>query len=220
MQISSLLDRLAQDLNDAAPGHEFTTWPRALLLSYLEEGLQVAFASRPDFFLDQHTVKLDPCTLSHKLCGCTKIYRVLGQSTKDGHVIRQLRQRKHTDRLLWTGRACTGNRRNFALLSYSIDDVADTLWVYPAVPYGTDVYVLVECAAVPKNVKESDSIPDDLAPAISQWVLYRALMIDMEMDQGGAAIATSHEAEFWKLLQANRVTPAARGGETNNAGTV
>lgn len=200
MNVGSLLNRLATDLNDAAPGHEFTTWSREQLGAYLEEAIQLAFVERPDLFIEERVVKVEPCVQRQPACDCTRVRRVLGQCTPDGRVLHPLRPRQVDDRLVWTGRSCPSNPKNFKLTQYAIDDSADALWVWPAVPAGIDVYVLVECAVMPQGIDESYEIPVDLQAAVVQWALYRARMVDAENNSAVFEVAKEHAQQFWGIL--------------------
>lgn len=202
MSVESLLYEIAVDLNDAAPGHEFTTWSRAQLRAYLEEAIQTAFIERPDLFTEIRVIKLQPCTVVHDTCDCTHVRRVIGQTTKDGRLIRPLRPRKNDDKLQWTGRKCLRSPKDFELTEYSIDNVTDKLWVYPQVPAGVDVYVSVECAVMPKNFGGDFDVPIEIRAAVVQWVLYRAKMVDGENNTNIISVAKDHRTAFWELLNA------------------
>lgn len=204
MQVSSLLEQLAVDLNDAAPGHEFTTWSRDQIRAYLIEGIQVSFSVRPDLFIETVIIKAEPCSVVQDTCGCTHIRRVIGQSTKNGRVIKELRQRSNDDKLRWTGRTCPVSPDKFELKEYSIDNATDKLWLYPQVPAGKEIYVMVECAKVPEDIDNDYDIPAELLAPVVQWVLYRAKMVDGENNTAIIQVATGHQNTFWALLKAQK----------------
>lgn len=204
MQVSSLLEQLAVDLNDAAPGHEFTTWSRDQIRAYLIEGIQVSFSVRPDLFIETVIIKAEPCSVVQDTCGCTHIRRVIGQSTKNGRVIKELRQRSNDDKLRWTGRTCPVSPDKFELKEYSIDNATDKLWLYPQVPAGKEIYVMVECAKVPEDIDDDYDIPAELLAPVVQWVLYRAKMVDGENNTAIIQVATGHQNTFWALLKAQK----------------
>lgn len=204
MQVSSLLEQLAVDLNDAAPGHEFTTWSRDQIRAYLIEGIQVSFSVRPDLFIETVIIKAEPCSVVQDTCGCTHIRRVIGQSTKNGRVIKELRQRSNDDKLRWTGRTCPVSPDKFELKEYSIDNATDKLWLYPQVPVGKEIYVMVECAKVPEDIDNDYDIPAELLAPVVQWVLYRAKMVDGENNTAIIQVATGHQNTFWALLKAQK----------------
>lgn len=204
MQVSSLLEQLAVDLNDAAPGHEFTTWSRDQIRAYLIEGIQVSFSVRPDLFIETVIIKAEPCSVVQDTCDCTHIRRVIGQSTKNGRIIKELRQRSNDDKLRWTGRTCPVPPDKFELKEYSIDNATDKLWLYPQVPAGKDIYVMVECAKVPEDIDDDYDIPAELLAPVVQWVLYRAKMVDGENNTAIIQVATGHQNTFWALLKAQK----------------
>lgn len=203
MLIGSLLDLLAVDLNDAAPGHAFTTWSKEQLGAYLEEAVQLAFLERPDLFLEERVLKVEPCSIRQEVECCTRIRRVLGQCTADGRVTHMLRPRKLDVRLVWTGRTCPVSPKNFRLSQYAIDDTDDSIWLWPQVPAGVDVYVRVQCAVMPTEVDDDYDVPTELQAAVLQWALYRAKVVDAEVNQAVAQIAGDHKQTFWQLLRAS-----------------
>lgn len=216
MKFSSLLERLAVDLNDAAPGHEFTTWSRPQLRAYLEEAVSTAFIERPDLFTETRIIKLKPCTVVQDTCDCTHIRRVIGQATKDGRILNTLKPKKNNDKLIWNGWTCPVHPRDFKLTQYSIDDVTNKLWVYPQVPAGLDIYVAVECAVMPDTSGDYD-VPVELEAAVIQWALYRAKMVDGENNATIVSVANAHKTTFWELLQAQVNSRNIVASEDTNA---
>lgn len=204
MKFDSLLDQIAVDLNDAAPGHVFTTWSREQLRAYLEEAIQIAFTERPDLFMETRVIKVKPCTVVQDTCDCTQVRRVIGQSTAGGSIIKYLRfKQSGTDKLVWNGRTCRVHPKKFELQEYYIDGVTDKVWVYPEVPAGIDVYILVECAVIPDVFGPSYNIHTELRAAVVQWVLYRAKMVDGENNTAIVSVANYHKTTFWELLRAS-----------------
>lgn len=201
--LASLVAQASVDLNDHAPGYEFTTWSAAQLSAYALEGLQVAFTMRPDLFLRTETVKLEPGTVVQKPCGCTQIRRVYGVSNAQGRVLYPIRKIKQSDRMTWTGRKCPVDPRHYRVREYAIDTDNDTLIVSPAPPAGQDVFLLVECAKIPTAAEFGDSteISEELAAPVIQWILFRAKMVDSENNSTIFQVATRHEQSFYTLLQ-------------------
>lgn len=202
MNIGLLLKQLAVDLNDAAPGHENTTWSRSQLRAYLEEAMSIVFIERPDLFIETRVIKVQPCTVVQDTCDCEHVRRVIGQSTKDGRILKYLRPKKAPDRLVWTGRVCRSRVQDFSLSQYYIDDVTNKLWLFPQMPAGLDIYVAVECAVAPSDFSDSASIPDAVQAAVVQWVLYRAKMVDGEYNPVIVQVANQHYQTFWDLIKA------------------
>lgn len=219
MKFGSLLDQIAVDLNDAAPGHEFTTWSRPQLRAYLEEAIQIAFTERPDLFIDTRIIKVKPCSVVQDTCDCTQVRRVIGQSTANGSIKKYLRvKRLGTDKMVWNGRTCRRHPKNFELEEYYIDGVTDKVWVYPEVPAGLDIYILVECAVLPTEFTDDYVVNSEFRAAVIQWVLFRAKMVDGENNSAIVSIANQHKTTFWELLR-NSVSSElqAKDGALNNA---
>lgn len=200
MKLSSLLAEAAVDLNDAAPGHEFTTWHREQIRAYIEEAIQIAFSERPDLFSGMKIIKVQPCSVVQETCDCTHITRVIGQVSEHGMLLKPLRERKN-NQIFWPGHSCPVSPKAFMLNEFMIDQTSDKLWLWPQVPAGLDVYVMVICAVFPSELDDDvDDIPDELAPAIRQWVLFRAKMVDGENSEAVVQVANTHKTTFYELL--------------------
>ena len=203
MKVSELVDQLAVDLNDAAIGYEFTTWTKSQLKFYLREGMLIAFDNRPDLFGETQIIKVDPCSELQDTCDCTYILRVYGQSTKDGDIIKPLKQKKSVDEVKWTGRKCLSSPKYFELTHYYIDNTTKKLWLFPKVPGGLDIYVMIECAALP-DLEGDFEVTEEVRVAVYQWALGRALEMDSENNPTVAQIATSHFTLCFNLLKAQK----------------
>lgn len=201
--LQDVVQQVSVDLNDYAPGYEFTTWTEPQLTAYVIEGLQVAYQVRPDLFLDAHVIKLDSGTSIQRPCGCTQVRRVYGVCDSTGRVLYGLRKRKDSDKLKWYGTVCPTDPRHYRAREYSIDSEGDTLYIEPASPAGQDVFILVECAVAPTsdNIKATTNIEPELVAPIIQWALYRAKMMDSENNSTIFAVAKEHKTTCFALLQ-------------------
>lgn len=202
MNLSEVLDQLAEDLNDAEPGYEYTHWSREQLRAYIAEGMQTIFAERPDLFMETKIIKVQPCTTFQDLCGCDKIYKVLGQSTEKGRILYQLRKRSSNQRLVWQGKPCPRDPRSFRLREYDLDKATNTLELYPAVPPGVDIWIAVQCSERPRDFADDADIADELIPFVMQWALFRAHAVDGEVSQVAFTLSRAHEQAFWRLVSA------------------
>lgn len=207
--VSSLLSQLSADLAD--PG--FVRWTREQLRTYLLEGLIVAFSKRPDLFLERVVIKLDTCTTLQETCECDRVLRVLGQSTEGGRIIRTLRRKTSSAKIVWNGKPCPADSADFKLSSYSITPTTNVLEVYPEVPPGVDVWIVVECAKAPDKLSDSDSYSNTLSVAATQWALSRAHRVDGEVSTVAFNLARDHEISFWRLLAYNMIEDAATAAQ-------
>lgn len=200
--LRNLAAQVSTDLNDFAPGHEFTTWSEDQINAYIIEGLQIAFGLRSDLFLSPVVIKLEPGSHWQKPCNCTQIQRVYGVCNEQGRVLYEIRKRKSGPSMMWTGPVCKGDPRHYRADSYAIDPVLDQIYVDPEPPAGQDVYLLVGCAQIPdaEQVKR-DGVPLEAQAAVVQWALYRAKMVDSENDSSLMAAAKEHQQTFFALLQ-------------------
>lgn len=208
MAVADVVRQISIDLNDHEAGHEFVTWSESQLEAYVLEGLQLAFSFRPDLFVAQHVVKLEPGHSDQKFCDCTQIRRVLGVCTAEGRVLYSLRKLKQSDKNVWTGFSCPSDPRDYKATEYSIDADTDTVFIEPPPPAGQDVYLLVECASLPSDPSEIGNAAEVRA-AVIQWALYRAKSIDSENNAAIFQVARDHRNTFFQLLRIQAVAKAS-----------
>lgn len=207
MTLAQMIERVVGDLVD----FKHKVWTTEQIADYLQEGIDGVFNARPDIFIERFTVKLEPCSSVSEICECSNLRRVLGQSTADGRIIRRLRKRDNSDEVIWLGRRdCSVSARNFQLREYSIDTTANTLWVYPPVPAGLDIYVVVECSVRPEDLSSDTDIPLEAATAAIQWALWRAKSIDSESNNLIYQVAAGHQAAYWRIIAAQNQADAVQ----------
>lgn len=204
MQISTLIDQLGYDLNDMDPADPHATWPEHQLASYIEEAVQVIASERPELFAEIRILKVEPCNPVQNTCDCTHVSNVIGQVTEGGRLIKRLRLRKNNDKLIWNGPTCPTNPDQFELKEYYIDSSSDLLWLYPQVPPGKDIWVMIECSVIPDGLDTTASIKPELLAAVKQWVLYRAKMVDGENNTAIVQVAQQHLTAFWQLMRSQK----------------
>lgn len=207
MSLESLVGEITSDLNDGESGHENITWSKEDIRAWVGEGISLVFDKRPDLFMERQIVKVDTCSIVQDICECDILRRVIGQTTENGRLLKTLRTRGLEISFEWTGKPCRPKRitsgQTFRLESYAIDTVTDTLYLWPEVPAGIDVWISVECAHRP-SAEEMES--GDYAPpagalvAVKQWALWRAKSMDMEISAGATAAARQHYQAFFDTL--------------------
>ena len=207
MSLDSLVGQIASDLNDDAQGHEYTTWSEDQIRAWVEEGVNLVFDKRPDLFMERVVIKVEPCSIVQDTCDCEVVRRVIGQTTETGRLIKTLRTRGLEVSFVWTGKTCrrrpTPGSNTFLLESYAIDEVSDTLYLWPQVPPGVDVYVQVECAHRPtaEELERNEyKLPAGTDAAIKQWALWRGKSMDMEISPAAMTAAQQHYRAFFEVL--------------------
>ena len=203
MTVDELISGYASDLNDAEPGHENTIWTREDLLRYVNEGLCLIAALRPDEFVKIVVAKVTPMVEEVTVCDCNKIRRVLGQCNENGVVTRQLNYKSVNSRLVWTGKNCVTNGKY--LYEYSIGG-KNTVFVSPPVGYGVNAWIKVECVGTATPLVaggEVSGMACEYLAVLAQYVLYRAKSRD-EMSAALRAAGADHFAAFEKLTNALR----------------
>lgn len=202
MKFKTLLAEIAGDLNDNEEGHVYTTWQESDVRAWIKEAIGLIFDNRPDLFLELRIIKIDPCTTRQTACDCEVVRRVIGQVTKSGRLIKQLRERSMDIQLQWVAPSCkrrTGNP--FTVDGYAIDSVGDSLYIFPEVPPGIDVYIQVECAVRPdESMTDDTELKGELIAPIKQWVLFRAKSVDAELAPAILQMATVHKTTFYEIV--------------------
>lgn len=215
--MENILLSYAEDLNDAYPGHEFSIWPRHKLLEYLNEALCLIAAQRPDLFTEIKVVKVDPCSNYLDLCECNEILDVLGQSDKNGRLIRALPERSKKG-TLWTGGSRFQDTFATELSEYEIIDRSNLVRVYPQNLDPTkDIYVLIRCSVDAKTYTLDDEPPSGrcaFMAAARHFVMYSAKMIDGEFSPAMLSASKEHREMFFGILQMSEAADEKATDET------
>jgi hypothetical protein len=209
-----ILDRLARDLNDAAPGHEFTAWPKDQLRTYVIEACRTFDSIRPNKFDQLRLLVLEGCQDFHDVCPCSKLTAtgILGQADSSGNVFGTIKARPDGPAGQWPGKACPPGDP-FRIREYTLSDDGGSVRVYPNVPPGRTAYLSVRCAVFPDE--DDSEVPDDVVPAVIQWALFRAKMVDGENNAAIVTVAAQHRATFSMLLGVK--DPGAGRSRTDNS---
>lgn len=200
MIIKSLLNELANDLNDNQEGHSYITWTRDMLTGWIREALSIFYEKQPDEFIESRILEVQSCSVLQDMCDCDSIHRVIGQVTESGRLLKPLRERSLDLTFSWTGKSCKAPSGSFSLDGYAIDDTSDSLYLFPEVPPNVKVFVQVECAVIPSVDSDAATIEDKFIPTIKQWVLWRAKSMDMELSPAIANAVELHYKAFYDLL--------------------
>ena len=205
--VGELRARLANDLAD--PGH--VTWPWDVLAGYLREGFEIIARVRPDAFAAGRVLRLEGGREWHDVCDCARLSRdaVVGQCDSAGVVFNRLAPVVEAG--FWPGRDLPpkGGRKPLKLREFSVEDDGLKLRVYPRIPPGTVVHVLVRCPVAPDFHDPEAEIDGGYDVLLCQWVLYRALMVDGERGAAATSVAQSHLILFNSLLGGGAPTDQA-----------
>lgn len=204
--VNEFLLNAARSLNDAQPGREFRRWSRELLISFLNEAIDLIRIFRPDEFTSTAVVQLSAGTWQTVDC-CSKVLKVFCQTDKYGNEIGgTLLKISPTVISKWIKEACPQPAGSaFRLSSYTIENKSDVSFsVRPPVPVNAEVYVRLSCIKPPSDYDLNDGdvsldLPSSEAAAM-QWVLYRAMIIDDESETA-AAVAGQHLSLCLELLK-------------------
>lgn len=202
MNGADIIREVSLDLNDQEPGYEYTRWPVAQLQSYLREALLHVGKRMQDWFVERVVLEVQPGADWQKGCQCDEIIRIVGESTKDGRLIRSLRRLEDDEANTWPSNPfrCQRTGKAYVMESYSINAVDDSLFrVFPPVAYGDVKYVIAECYVEPTG-DLTKTVNSEAVAIVKQWMLYRALSIDSENNPNILALAKQHQQTFFDLL--------------------
>lgn len=203
MNLKSLIDAIAGDLNDNTPGYSYQTWTADQIREWVTEGESLIYDKRPDLFMERKIIQVEPCSIIQDTCECDAVRRVIGQVSKSGRLLNTMRERGLEISFQWTGKSCVKRPKpgqGFRLESYAVDTVSGDLYVWPEIPLGIDVYIEVECSVRPTEMKDTDEVSAEYYAAIKQWALWRAKSMDMEISSAAMSAAQVHYKAFFDLL--------------------
>jgi hypothetical protein len=95
----------------------------------------------------------------------------------------------------------------YKIREFSLTQDAKGIRVFPRVPPGETAYLAVRCAVRPTDFSDEAIVPPELEPAVIQWVLFRAKMVDAENNVAVMQLALQHQAEFWTVLGVRQYIP-------------
>ena len=201
--MENLLLSYARDLDDAYPGYEFSIWSREQLLQYFNEALCLIAAHRPDLFIENKVIKVDPCSPFLDTCDCVKVLDVLGQSDEHGNHIRPVLYRTQKGSA-WQGRR-KNSRYETEVSEVEIVNGSNMVKIHPSnLDPESEIYVVLRCVTEPKHYEMDDVPPSDKCAymaAARHWVLYNAKMVDGEFSQSLMTSAREHREMFSAILQ-------------------
>jgi hypothetical protein len=200
--VKALLDRLAMDLNDDETGHRHVAWPRKQLRRFVADAVNLLFDRRPEAFTEEAVLTVHSCAGYSPVDPCDSLSYdgVEGASDAAGNVLHALRPCSDDPAMRWPGRECAP-ARPYRMRDYSIAKDGKGIRVYPPVPPGECAHVAVRCPVRPREFPDGLEIDDALVPAVVQWCLYLAKMMDSENDAAVIASAREHEDAFWAIVQ-------------------
>ncbi|MDR1872018.1 MAG: hypothetical protein LBS60_08925 [Deltaproteobacteria bacterium] len=213
--VNDILYKLAVDLNDAAPGHEFTTWSKEQLRGYVIEGCQIISGTKPGWFAKPVVLEFTGCQQYYEICSCTSLDAsdVLGQSDAAGNVFQTLKSRPFGLKGRWSGPECEPPPPDrFKLREFSITPDGRSIQLFPKVPPGLTVYVAALCSVIPDD--DAMEVPLKVIAPVIQYVLYRAKMVDGENNPAIATIAAKHFEVFTTLVGIKKTSKRKSDGGT------
>lgn len=222
MNGADIIKEVSLDLNDQEPGYEYTRWSVPQLQSYLREALLHIGKRMRSWFTERLVLEVLPGADWQKGCVCEDIIRIVGESTKDGRIIRTLRRLDDDDENTWPSDPyrCAVVGKDYKMESYSISRTDGSLFrVIPPVPYGSKKYVVAECYVEPDGDLAKD-VRSDAVMIVKQWMLYRSLSVDSENNPTITALAKEHKQTFFDLLNLAIQTEMLEKAEDGSIRTV
>ena len=196
-----IITDVSADLNDQEIGYEFSRWTKPQLQSYLKEALVQIGSVLKSWFTDTVIEKVEPGELWHKLSNGLKVKRVIGECDREGNVFRYLSPISDDEHNIWAGliSRCPSSP-SAELVSYSVNATTrESIRLFPENFSGIH-YLLIEVYAKASGALDAE-VPDDAIAMAKQWMLYRALSVDIENNQSISAVAQQHYKTFSELLK-------------------
>jgi hypothetical protein len=218
MAMRDLTGEVAELLNDAEKGFEFTRWTRPELIEYANDAVLQITAYRSAEFSATREVALQPGARQTLPQDATYFSRVVATLDQYG---RQIAQPSATDTnatriaatwfepLACRAPGCDpddseagGADGVYAIRSYAFDpDDQTAFYVDPPVPAGVTLNALVLCLNIPAPIglEGALAIPATYHNAVIEWMLYRAYSKDTE-SATDATRAREHLSAFGALM--------------------
>lgn len=203
MLVADIIYDVSVDLNDV----DHVRWPESMLLSYLREIMPSVSRQLKDLFTETYVVQVEPGAGWQEACDCSRVVRILGESTSDGTITRYLTRASDDERNVWPGAVnsrCRVSPSDYVMTSYMLSRTEDGRFrIIPPVPSGVTKYVVIECFNV--STELGGSVPDEVVAMVKQWMLYRALSIDSELNPTIVELANNHRQTYFSLMEQARL---------------
>lgn len=208
MKCQRLLDDVRQELNDP----EEIRWPNGDLLSYLNDALLALGIYRPDAVSTTAALVLAAGTRQALPSGALRLLKIIRNMGVDGLTpgrVITIGDMASLDALspTWHAEAGTGT-----VYEYFYDPLTPkSFFVYPGVPVSPVVYVEATYQRVLTQIADPEStlpVDDIYAPALREWMLYRAWGGDDETSPNYAT-ARDRRMTFFNLLGAKAPADAS-----------
>ncbi|WP_372237303.1 DUF6682 family protein [Burkholderia sp. SRS-W-2-2016] len=211
--VGSLVDEVAQLLNDAEPDYQNIRWTRIELVEYANDASAQIAMLRPDLFEQTETIDLKPGDRQTLPDGAL-VWRVEGTlNSRDELIGRPFRGDATAARVasLWfdalacrdaCGPFTASPPKPYAISSYVFDpDGPSMFYVDPPVPAGQSVRAVVSLSRVPTRADEDSDVPVDgrFHNAVIEFMLYRAFSKD-EDSQTSLARSNGHKTHFYEMI--------------------
>lgn len=217
MKCQRLIDDARQELNDPREAR----WSNDDLLAYLNDALLALIQVRPDASMTTASLLLVQGTEQSLPAGALRLVKVsrnLGaDGTTPGRAV-QVGDRQAIDAIDPNWHQTSGA----TVLEYFYDPIVPRRFaVYPAVPASPKVYVEATYSALPAVVDEPEAadlpVDDSYAPALREWMLYRAWGGDDESSPNYAQ-ARDRRGSFYEALGMKAQSDSAASARVNDNG--
>ena len=214
--VRQITERAAITLRDFEAGHEFTTWTKAMLLEWLNEGLCQLSALRPDLFTATRKITLKPGANQTLPDGIDAVYDINGnvlispdgtETVEEGVTTgnQKLSRRFKKKPCLVaddTGGNCGDLGDGYKVKSFIRNPYTSREFrVEPPVPEGVEVEVMATVLLAPGHFDEGDyenktplSCSNDAA--LLDWILMRAYEVEIESEYAARA-KVYHAQKFY-----------------------
>ena len=190
-----------------------TRWSNSELINWLNEAYQQVVSLRPDASSANESVDLESGTkqtIPATGLRLLSLVRNTAAASSKRVITTTSRSALDSTRPGWHGEEETVNVEQFIF-----DDMDPrTFYVYPPAAIGAEVEIIYSQVPSPHDVDYANSktdplkLPDSYAPAIADWIMYRAFSKDAE-HSANQARATGHYNAFMSAMGNKAQTDAA-----------
>ena len=202
MQVINLLTSVSSQLNDQRPTAKFYRWTQTMLMSYMNTGISAITQVRQDAITyPPQTVTLVPGSEQSLPPGISSVFGFVGPGGPLVEYDNFTAAIPDDPCVVPVYVDCDGVEMAYNPLGYVLNGITPTFKIYPPVPDSSSPYTIKVTGNPGPYINSSQTlyVSDRYIPHLEAWMLYKALLVDMESATSAQASATQYKV-FKDLL--------------------